>query len=95
VRWRETPEERQRDVYLFPEKVLDHHPDPARRPHSRRNTTEVLGAFATRAGLATSVPEALGTKVQRQMGHATPQMTQRYRRRRERWDVNFTKAAGL
>lgn len=47
-----------------------------------------------RAGLATAadVEEAL---VQRQLGHASAEMTRGYKRRRDRFRVNLTRAAGL
>jgi integrase len=47
-----------------------------------------------RAGLASSV-EVEERFVQKQLGHASPEMTRRYQRRRERFRVNLTKAAGL
>lgn len=33
--------------------------------------------------------------VQKQLGHASAEMTRRYQRRRDRFRVNLTKAAGL
>jgi len=53
-----------------------------------------FAGHSLRAGLATAaeVEEAL---VQRQLGHASAEMTRRYKRRRERFRVNLTKAAGL
>lgn len=53
-----------------------------------------FSGHSLRAGLATSaeVEEAL---VQRQLGHASPEMTRGYKRRRDRFRVNLTKAAGL
>lgn len=53
-----------------------------------------FAGHSLRAGLATSadVEEAL---VQRQLGHASPEMTRGYKRRRERFRVNLTKASGL
>ena len=33
--------------------------------------------------------------VQRHLGHATAEMTRRYQRRRDRFRINLTKAAGL
>ena len=54
-----------------------------------------LAAITTlRAGLASSadVDEAY---IQRQLGHASAEMTRRYKRRRERFRINLTKAAGL
>ncbi|WP_082172114.1 tyrosine-type recombinase/integrase [Methylobacterium indicum] len=53
-----------------------------------------FAGHSLRAGLASSaeVEEAL---VQRQLGHASAEMTRRYQRRRERFRVNLTKASGL
>ena len=53
-----------------------------------------FAGHSLRAGLATSaeVEEAL---VQRQLGHASAEMTRGYKRRRERFRVNLTRAAGL
>lgn len=53
-----------------------------------------FGGHSLRAGLATAadVEEAV---VQRQLGHASAEMTRGYKRRRERFRVNLTKAAGL
>jgi integrase len=58
---------------------------------------ERLSAFAghsLRSGFASSaaVDEAL---IQRQLGHASAEMTRGYRQQRERFRVNLTKAAGL
>jgi integrase len=47
-----------------------------------------------RAGLASSA-EVDERYVQKQLGHASPEMTRRYQRRRDRFRVNLTKAAGL
>lgn len=54
----------------------------------------LFGGHSLRAGLASSagIDEA---HVQRQLGHASAEMTRRYQRRRERFRVNLTKAAGL
>ena len=53
-----------------------------------------FGGHSLRAGLASSaaVDEAC---MQRQLGHASIEMTRRYQRKRERFTVNLTKAAGL
>lgn len=53
-----------------------------------------FAGHSLRAGLATAadVEEAL---VQKQLGHASAEMTRGYKRRRERFRVNLTKAAGL
>ncbi len=55
------------------------------------------GKFAghsLRAGLASSA-EVDERYVQRQLGHTSAEMTRRYQRRRDRFRVNLTKAAGL
>lgn len=53
-----------------------------------------FAGHSLRAGLASSadVEEA---HIQRQLGHASAEMTRRYQRRRDRFRVNLTKAAGL
>ena len=55
---------------------------------------KLFSGHSLRAGLATSanVDERY---VQKQLGHASPEMTRRYQRRRDRFRVNLTKAAGL
>lgn len=58
---------------------------------------ERVGKFAghsLRAGLASSA-EVEERHVQKQLGHASAEMTRRYQRRRDRFRVNLTKAAGL
>jgi len=59
--------------------------------------TERFGLFSghsLRAGLASSA-EVDERYVQKQLGHASAEMTRRYQRRRDRFRVNLTKAAGL
>lgn len=53
-----------------------------------------FSGHSLRAGLASSaqIDEA---HVQRHLGHASPEMTRRYQRKRDRFRVNLTKAAGL
>ena len=53
-----------------------------------------FGGHSLRAGLASSakIEEA---HVQRHLGHASAEMTRRYQRKRDRFRVNLTKAAGL
>ena len=53
-----------------------------------------FSGHSLRAGLASSaqIEEA---HVQRHLGHASPEMTRRYQRKRDRFRVNLTKAAGL
>ena len=53
-----------------------------------------FGGHSLRAGLASSA-EVDERHVQRQMGHASAEMTRRYQRRKDRFRVNLTKAAGL
>ena len=58
---------------------------------------ERLGLFSghsLRAGLASSA-EVDERYVQKQLGHASAEMTRRYQRRRDRFRINLTKAAGL
>ena len=54
----------------------------------------VFAGHSLRAGLAGSaqVEEA---HVQKHLGHASAEMTRRYQRKRDRFRVNLTKAAGL
>jgi len=59
--------------------------------------TERAGKFAghsLRAGLASSA-EIDERYVQKQLGHSSAEMTRRYQRRRDRFRVNLTMAAGL
>lgn len=53
-----------------------------------------FSGHSLRAGLATSA-EVDERHVQRQLGHASAEMTRRYQRRRDRFRVNLTKASGL
>jgi integrase len=53
-----------------------------------------FSGHSLRAGLASSA--AVDERyVQKQLGHASAEMTRRYQRRRDRFRVNLTKAAGL
>ncbi|WP_420024530.1 tyrosine-type recombinase/integrase (plasmid) [Cereibacter azotoformans] len=54
----------------------------------------LFSGHSLRAGLASSA-EVDERYVQKQLGHASAQMTRRYQRRRDRFRVNLTKAAGL
>ncbi len=47
-----------------------------------------------RAGLASSA-EVDERHIQKQLGHASTEMTRGFQRRRDRFRVNLTKAAGL
>jgi len=58
---------------------------------ARRNK---FSGHSLRAGLASSA-EVDERYVQKQLGHASAEMTRRYQRRRDRFRVNLTKAAGL
>lgn len=65
----------------------------------RGDLSEIERAFkfaghSLRAGLASSA-EIDERHVQKQLGHASAEMTRRYQRRRDRFRVNLTKAAGL
>jgi integrase len=53
-----------------------------------------FAGHSLRAGLASSV-EVEERYVQKQLGHASAEMTRRYQRRRDRFRVNLTKAVGL
>ena len=54
----------------------------------------LFSGHSLRAGLA-SYAEADERHVQKQLGHASAEMTRRYQRRKDRFRVNLTKAAGL
>ncbi len=65
----------------------------------RGDLAEIERAFkfsghSLRAGLASSA-EVDERYVQKQLGHASAEMTRRYQRRRDRFRVNLTKAVGL
>lgn len=54
----------------------------------------LFSGHSLRAGLA-SAAEVDERYVQKQLGHASSEMTRRYQRRRDRFRVNLTRAAGL
>lgn len=54
----------------------------------------LFSGHSLRAGVASSA-EVDERYVQKQLGHASAEMTRRYQRRRDRFRVNLTKAAGL
>ena len=54
----------------------------------------LFSGHSLRAGLVSSA-EVDARYVQKQLGHASAEMTRRYQRRRDRFRVNLTKAAGL
>ncbi|WP_429933041.1 site-specific integrase [Agrobacterium vitis] len=65
----------------------------------RGDLSEIERAFkfsghSLRAGLASSA-EVDERYIQKQLGHTSAEMTRRYQRRRDRFRVNLTKAAGL
>ena len=61
---------------------------------SKAERLRLYSGHSLRAGLASSA-EVDERFVQRQLGHASAEMTRRYQRRRDRFRVNLTKAAGL
>jgi integrase len=61
---------------------------------SEAERQEKFSGHSLRAGLASSA-EVDERYVQKQLGHASAEMTRRYQRRRDRFRVNLTKAAGL
>lgn len=65
------------------------------RPDLTENErAEKFSGHSLRAGLASSA-EADERYIQKQLGHASAEMTRKYQRRRDRFRVNLTKAAGL
>ena len=61
---------------------------------SEKERVALFSGHSLRAGLASSA-EVDERYVQKQLGHASAEMTRRYQRRRDRFRVNLTKAAGL
>ena len=61
---------------------------------SQTDRLRLFSGHSLRAGLASSA-EVDERYVQKQLGHASAEMTRRYQRRRDRFRVNLTKAAGL
>src|ERR1700733_14487680 len=53
-----------------------------------------FGGHSLRAGLASSA-QIEESYVQKHLGHASAEMTRRYQRKRDRFTINLTKAAGL
>ena len=69
--------------------------DAGLRPElSKTERLALYSGHSLRAGLASSA-EVDERYVQKQLGHASAEMTRRYQRRRDRFRVNLTKAAGL
>ena len=60
----------------------------------KKAITEKHAQIGLWMGLASSA-EVDERYVQKQLGHASAEMTRRYQRRRDRFRVNLTKAAGL
>ena len=61
---------------------------------SKAERLALYSGHSLRAGLASSA-DVDERYVQKQLGHASAEMTRRYQRRRDRFRVNLTKAAGL
>jgi integrase len=61
---------------------------------SESERAKLFAGHSLRAGLASSV-EIDERYVQKQLGHASAEMTRKYQRRRDRFRVNLTKASGL
>jgi integrase len=61
---------------------------------TERERESKFSGHSLRAGLASSA-EVDERYVQKQLGHVSAEMTRRYQRRRDRFRVNLTKAAGL
>ena len=61
---------------------------------SKAERIRLYSGHSLRAGLASSA-EVDERHVQKHLGHASAEMTRRYQRRRDRFRVNLTKAAGL
>ena len=61
---------------------------------SERERGQKFSGHSLRAGLASSA-EVDERYVQKQLGHASAEMTRKYQRRRDRFRVNLTKASGL
>lgn len=61
---------------------------------SEKERAALFSGHSLRAGLASSA-EVDERYVQKQLGHASAEMTRRYQRRRDRFRINLTKAAGL
>ncbi|TIR90598.1 MAG: integrase, partial [Mesorhizobium sp.] len=55
---------------------------------------KLFAGHSLRSGLASSA-EVDEHYVQKQLGHASAEMTRKYQRRRDRFRVNLTKASGL
>ena len=67
---------------------------PALSKLSDAKRVNFFAGHSLRAGLASSA-EVDERYVQKQLGHASAEMTRKYQRRRDRFRINLTKAAGL
>ncbi|WP_300042673.1 tyrosine-type recombinase/integrase [uncultured Paracoccus sp.] len=76
---------------LIKRAVLDAGLRPDLPPDQR---ARLYSGHSLRAGLASSA-EVDERHIQKQLGHASAEMTRRYQRRRDRFRVNLTRAAGL
>lgn len=79
-------------VRLIKKRVLESGVGPANLSDEER--VKLFAGHSLRAGLASGA-EVDERYVQKQLGHASAEMTRRYQRRRDRFRVNLTKAAGL
>ncbi|MCO5164732.1 MAG: site-specific integrase [Mesorhizobium sp.] len=61
---------------------------------SEKDRAKLFAGHSLRAGLASSA-EVDERYVQKQLGHASAEMTRKYQRRRDRFRINLTKASGL
>ena len=61
---------------------------------SEKDRLALFSGHSLRAGLASSA-DVDERYIQKQLGHASAEMTRRYQRRRDRFRVNLSKAAGL
>ena len=61
-------------------------------PEAKR--VKLFSGHSLRSGLA-SYADVDERHVQKQLGHASPEMTRKYQRKRDRFKINLTKAAGL
>ena len=68
--------------------------DVIRSDLSEKERLALFSGHSLRAGLASSA-EVDERYVQKHLGHASAEITRRYQRRRDRFRVNLTKAAGL
>lgn len=78
-------------VRLIKQTVLD---AGIRADLPKKERVALFSGHSLRAGLASSA-EVDERYVQKHLGHASAEMTRRYQRRRDRFRVNLTKAAGL